>query len=167
MRTVIALLCLAGSILILGLQERRPTRPTDLPRSFHPLVIRTGFQSRSKWENIQRTVQSPVRVQNLELRARVEFVNDARFRDLGSPDILALVRRGYPHPFVILADNETISHPEMPLLVMDLKDQRGRTFRALPIQIQTVENNLSIANVDFEHFMQSVDPDGIYRGSRP
>jgi hypothetical protein len=167
MRTVIALLCLAGSILILGLQERPPRRPTELPASPDPLVIRTAFQSRAKWEKIQGLVRSPVSAGSVELHARVRFINDVRFRDLDAPAILALARRTDPHAFVILADDETLAHPELPLLVMDLKEQRGRTFRALPGTIQTVENNLSIGSVDFEYFVRAADSDGIYRGSRP
>jgi hypothetical protein len=165
MRTVIALLCLAGSILILGLQDRPPVRPTELPRSAHPLVIRTGFQSRAKWEKIQQEILRPVQAEGVELRARVDFVNEARFRDLGQHQILALVRWGYPHSFVILADEETLAHAELPLLVMDLKENRGRTFRVVPRQVQTVENNLSIASVDFEYFVRAMDADGIYRGN--
>jgi hypothetical protein len=34
----------------------------------------------------------------------------------------------------------------------------------LPSQIQAIENNLSIANMDFEDFADSVDADGVFRG---
>ena len=38
------------------------------------------------------------------------------------------------------------------------------SFRALPSVIHSVENNLSLANMDFEHFVGSVGSDGIFRG---
>jgi hypothetical protein len=47
---------------------------------------------------------------------------------------------------------------------MDLCNRRGRTFRAIPSQIQGIENNLSIANMDFYEFADWVDEDGVFRG---
>ncbi|HLF89873.1 MAG TPA: hypothetical protein VI451_13065 [Anaerolineales bacterium] len=43
-------------------------------------------------------------------------------------------------------------------------EEYGREFRAIPSQIQGIENNLSIANMDFEEFADSVDEDGVFRG---
>jgi uncharacterized protein DUF6924 len=37
-------------------------------------------------------------------------------------------------------------------------------FRAIPSQIQGIENNLSIANMDFEGFAEAVNEDGVFRG---
>ena len=39
----------------------------------------------------------------------------------------------------------------------------GREFRAVPTSIQSIENNLSLANMDFVEFAESVDPDGVFR----
>jgi len=50
------------------------------------------------------------------------------------------------------------------VLVIDLYADRGRTFRAIPSQIQGIKNNLSIANMDFFEFADNVDADGIFRG---
>ena len=130
-------------------------------------MIRTSFESRSQWEKVRKIIESPVRAENLELRAQVVFVNDLRFRDLSLQDLLALARRTYPHSILMVVDGDSLGNPELPVLVVDLKEKRGRTFRALPGQIQTVENNLSIANVDFDHFVRSADADGVYRGFQP
>lgn len=40
----------------------------------------------------------------------------------------------------------------------------GRTFRALPSEVNGIESNLSIANMDWEDFAESVDDDGVFRG---
>ena len=40
----------------------------------------------------------------------------------------------------------------------------GRTFRVIPSKMWSVENNLSMANADWEDFMDYVEADGIYRG---
>jgi hypothetical protein len=63
-----------------------------------------------------------------------------------------------------VVDRITIASPEFPVLVIDLYADRGRTFRAIPSQIQSIENNLSIANMDFFEFADHVDLDGIFRG---
>jgi hypothetical protein len=50
------------------------------------------------------------------------------------------------------------------LLVIDLFGEKGREFRAEPSRIQSIENNLSIANMDFSDFAESCDPEGVFRG---
>jgi hypothetical protein len=57
-----------------------------------------------------------------------------------------------------------MQHEDFPILVIDLNDQRGRIFRAIPSTIQGIENNLSIANMSFFEFAGTVDSDGIFRG---
>jgi hypothetical protein len=66
----------------------------------------------------------------------------------------------------VIVDQTAISHPDHPLLVVDLYTGSGNEFRAIPSQIQGIENNLSIANMDFEEFAEAVDEDGIFRGFR-
>jgi hypothetical protein len=75
-----------------------------------------------------------------------------------------LVSENYSHPFIIVVDRTAISSPEFPLLIIDLYDGPGREFRAVPSQIQSIQNNLSLANMDFEEFGESVDEDGVFHG---
>lgn len=58
----------------------------------------------------------------------------------------------------------SLTDPEQPVLVVDLSNDPGRNFRVIPAEIWGVENNLSIANMDFEEFADSADPDGTFRG---
>jgi len=53
------------------------------------------------------------------------------------------------------------------VLVVDLYDEPGRSFRVVPQEAWSVENNLSISNMDFEEFADSVDADGVFRGFPP
>ena len=46
---------------------------------------------------------------------------------------------------------------------MDLFEELGRTFRAIPSAIQSIENNLSITNMDFREFADNLDADGVFR----
>ena len=61
------------------------------------------------------------------------------------------------------SNSVTISRLDSPILVIDLYTEVGREFRALPRTIQAIENNLSIANMDFREFADSTDSDGIFR----
>ncbi|MGC4896997.1 DUF6924 domain-containing protein [Micromonospora sp. DT31] len=40
----------------------------------------------------------------------------------------------------------------------------ARPFRALPRQVQAIQNNLSLANMDYIEFATSVGADGVFRG---
>jgi hypothetical protein len=97
-------------------------------------------------------------------RANVEFIDDVDFADIRKDQLLEILPMVYNHSFIIVADQMAISHPEHPLLIINLFDRSAHEFRALPAQIQGIENNLSIANMDFEEFADSVDGDGVFRG---
>jgi hypothetical protein len=57
-----------------------------------------------------------------------------------------------------------ITRPEHPILVVDLYGKPQKTFRVIPARLATVENNLAIANMDFDEFANAVDKDGVFRG---
>jgi hypothetical protein len=125
-------------------------------------VIRTDFSDQSIWEQVRAEIQKPVGL--LRFRAFVEFIDDPQYAGISRDQLLELLPPNYNHSFIIIADRMTLSHPEHPLLVIDLFDQSRRDFRAIPAKIQGIENNLSIANMDFEEFANAADADGIFRG---
>jgi hypothetical protein len=94
----------------------------------------------------------------------VEFVDDVEYAGITKDQVLELVAQEYAHSFMIIVDRATISLPDYPLLIVDLYDEPGREFRAIPSQIQSIENSLSIANMDFEEFADAVDESGVFRG---
>jgi hypothetical protein len=50
-------------------------------------------------------------------------------------------------------------------VVVDLLDDGGKTpFRSIPSEIWSIDNNLNIANMDWEEFAGAADEDGIFRG---
>jgi hypothetical protein len=132
----------------------------QLPKTESPLVLRTDFSNQSAWERICAAIREPVD----DFHAYVEFVDDAAYQDMTKEQLLQLVPRDYAHSFIILVDRTAISLSESPLLIIDLYEEPGREFRAIPSQIQGIENNLSIANMDFYEFADSVDEDGVFRG---
>ena len=67
----------------------------------------------------------------------------------------------------MVADGVTMRSADNPVLVVALGDERGREFRAAPTPVHSIENNLSIANMDFHEFADAVGDDGVFRGFRP
>ena len=130
----------------------------QLPRTANPLVIRTCFESQEAWETVCGFIRAP------QYYANVDLLDDIEFENLAAEDLLARLPGDYPHSFLLVVDCVTIRPPEFPVLVIDLYADRGRSFRAIPSEIQGIENNLSIANMDFFEFADNVDEDGIFRG---
>jgi len=56
----------------------------------------------------------------------------------------------------------TLSAAEHLVLCISLHGEGS--FRVPPNELWSVENNLSLANMDFEEFAEAVDTDGVYRG---
>lgn len=138
----------------------------DLPETWCVPVIRADFRDDGVWEQLKDEIVRPTEEGFV---AGVEFVEDRALIGLSETAIAAGYPRAYPrqyrHPIVFVVDTVTVSLPEHPLLVVNLNegDQTG-PFRALPRQVQAIENNLSIANMDFFEFARSAGPDGVFRG---
>jgi hypothetical protein len=79
-------------------------------------------------------------------------------------DQLLDATREYAHTFLFVADCVALSDREQPILAVDLHHEPGRAFRVIPSAAWGIENNLSIANMDFFEFADSADPDGVFRG---
>ena len=131
----------------------------QIPNTNDALVLRTDFSDQAAWEAIRAIIREPVE----GFLAYVEFLANVEYRDLSKEQLLGLIPEDYNHSFIIIVDRTAILQPDFPLLIVDLHDLSGHEFRAVPSKIQSIENNLSIANMDFEEFADAVDKDGIFR----
>ena len=111
-----------------------------------------------------QAIRAPVPAVGDTFYAYVDFLEDAVFRNLSKDELLARVPSDYAHSFFMVVDTTAITDREHPILVIDLNGERGRSFRAIPSQIQSIENNLSIANMSFFEFADAAGVDGIFRG---
>jgi hypothetical protein len=92
-------------------------------------------------------------------------LDDAAYRGLTKEQLLNLIPEGDQRPFFfMIVDDVAVRSPGHPILVVDLWREPGREFRAVPAAVQSIENNLSIANMDFAEFADAVDEDGVFRG---
>jgi hypothetical protein len=132
-----------------------------LPRIWATPVLRTDFSDEVAWEVIRAAIASP---NEAGFKANVEFIDDPSYRDLTTGRILRLVPDDRRYRLLAIADKTTIDSAEMPLLVIDLQEESPREIRVVAAEFWSIENNLSLANMDFEDFASTVDADGIFRG---
>jgi hypothetical protein len=133
-----------------------------IPYTENPLVLRTDFSNQNVWDAICSIIRKPVGI--FRFRANVEFLDNPDYDGIDKQQLLRLLAKNYNHTFIFVVDQPAISLPDFPVLVIDLFEGSGREFRTIPSQIQGIENNLSIANMDFEEFATAVDESGIFRG---
>ncbi|MGH7514960.1 MAG: DUF6924 domain-containing protein [Gemmatimonadales bacterium] len=134
------------------------TKP--IPETTNAAVLRTDFSDEAAWAAICGQIRAP----SGDFMATVDCLSDPEFEGLTPSEVPELVRPGSRHTFLFLVDRHTIADPEHGVLVVDLYAEPGRSFRVIPSEMWGVENNLSIANMDFGEFADSVDVDGVFRG---
>lgn len=137
--------------------EPKAMRP--LPDGDESILVRTYFGNDAAWDGLCAAIQKPVG----EFRANVTPVSDRSYADATVESIVALAT-GASRSFVLVADKVAHIDPDHPILVVDLLEEPGRTFRVIPSEAWGVENNLSLANLDFHEFADAVDDQGIFRG---
>lgn len=126
-------------------------------------VIRTDFSDQAAWETVRAAIVAPSADGFV---ASVDIVDDPAFVDLTTEQLLDLATGdavGDQHCLLVVDRTTTVS-PEWPVLVVDLRTDRGRRFRCVASEVHSVENNLSISNMDFVEFADNVDADGVFRG---
>ncbi|MCU0389641.1 MAG: hypothetical protein MUE81_00840 [Thermoflexibacter sp.] len=134
-----------------------------IPNTGNPLVIRTFFDNDTEWEIICKKIIAPDPI--LDFKAYVDFLSSTEFENCTPEDFISIDEyKSYEHYFIFIVDEQTITNPEYPILCIGLKSDKGKAFRIIPSKMWSVENNLSIANMDFEDFQDTTDEDGVYRG---
>ena len=132
-----------------------------LSKSDNSLLLRTDFSDDAAWTALCAAAQVP---SEEGFQARLDCISDPDYDGLTVEQLVALAPKGGDHTFAFLADHIALTSPEQPVLVVDLYDEPGRTFRVIPREMWGVENNLSIANMDYCEFADSADADGVFRG---
>jgi hypothetical protein len=137
-----------------------------LPETWSVPVVRADFSNDRVWQGLKEEIVSPTEE---GFSADVEFVEDRALSGLSEAAIVAGYARTYPHqyrhPVLFVVDDVAIAAPEHPLLVVNLNaGVETVPFRTLPWQVQSIQNNLSLANMDYVEFARSVGGDGVFRG---
>ena len=145
----------------------------------NPWVIRTDFSDDLTWNVVSDEISSAHPVNRPELDEFFKFVEEPQFAKRSLLEMVQSFPDGYPGMVCYVVDEECITNREHPILVVGFypSDHKSysrvprntlardiTTFRALPSEIMSIENNLAIANMDFEEFANAVDKDGVFRG---
>jgi hypothetical protein len=132
-----------------------------IPSTTDTLVVRTEFGNEEIWTKLCQEIIKP----NEEgFIPYVEFYSNKEFEGITIQEILSDLPEDYDQVIMFIVDRFTIEHPDHPVLCLDLIHVPGRTFRVIPSEMWGVENNLSIANMDFEEFYNCIDEEGVFRG---
>ena len=124
------------------------------------LVVRTDFSDDVAWERVCEEMRKPRGP--FGFLANLDFLSDRELAGSTADELVA--RAPETHTFFFIVDTRALSDPEHPVLVVDYFDRPARTVRVIPAQMWSVENNLSLGNMDFDDFLSSADPDGVFRG---
>jgi hypothetical protein len=132
-----------------------------LPEPDQSLLLRTDFSDDAAWTALCDAVRAP---SEEGFQAGVPCISDLACNGLTVEQLMNELQKSGDRTFAFVADRTALTVRGWPVLVVDLYDQPGRTFRVIAREMWGVENNLSIANMDFSEFADNVDPDGVFRG---
>lgn len=120
-------------------------------------------------------------ITGMRFTANVKFLEGSANTGVNFNDLVHVLPDDYPGFLVFVVDEATINHQEHPALVVvfstestDPKEyerkpnqtpnEQIKFFRALLAMIQCIKNNLSISNMHFDDFVNSVGDDGLFCG---
>lgn len=126
------------------------------------LVLRVDFSDDSSWNELCSEIKTPN--YDFDLIANVEFCNNKEFESLTIEQVVSTLSKNYEHSIIFIADTTTFSNKEHPVLCVELREQRGESFRVIPAEMCLLEINISLSNMDFFEFAENTEPDGIFRG---
>ncbi|MGW3498642.1 DUF6924 domain-containing protein [Streptomyces sp. NPDC001020] len=137
----------------------------NLPQTDCTLLIRTEFSDEAAWHALRTVVTTPDDEDGF--LAALHIVDDPAYRGLTTEQIVALAPADADLLFV--ADRTAVTAAEMPLLAVlkDEADEEGQGFdelRVIATQLWAIENNISLANMDWDEFVDAAQEDGVFRG---
>jgi hypothetical protein len=130
-----------------------------LPDSGASFLVRTDFASEAAWQQVR---DEAGRENQDSLRAYIEPVSDPGFQHASWEEVKAAVPAGNGDAVVLfIPDSITLTTPDPG---RGPARSPGRPpFRCVPAELWGIENNLNIANMDWEEFADTADRDGVFR----
>jgi hypothetical protein len=134
---------------------------TGLPSTEASLLVRTDFSDDTAWDE---TKAAALAENDSGFQAYVRVVDDATLNEATWQELrraaLDLERRA---SVLFIADRTALAG-DHPIQVVDLSRELRPPFRCLARELWAVDNNLNLANMDWEDFADNVESDGVYRG---
>lgn len=132
-----------------------------LPESGQSLLVRIDFSDHGAWALLAAAAEAE---SEDGCMAYLDMVDDQVFAEAAAPQLRAAVPDiDFGASVLFAADRRTLTEVGNPVIVIDLGEDR-EPFRCAVSGLWAVENNLNIANMDWEDFSENVDSDGVFRG---
>ena len=124
-------------------------------------LLRTDHTRPDRWAALLACIETPT---DAGFQAYVAVLTDPELEGLTEQEIRRLPRANDAGSFVLVADVRAQADDDFPILVMDISGRGRPSFRVACKCLWAVQNNLSLANMDWEEFSGATDTDGVYRG---
>jgi len=136
-----------------------------IPETKQTALVRTDFSDDAAWKKVCKEATKEIN----GCAAYLDFIDDKAFLGLDPKKIKSAIPKDYNHLLIFFADQKTFSEVNKTLLCIELgPESKYRSFRVAMKAMWEVENNLSIANMDFEDFVdpeqKALDIDGVFHG---
>jgi len=132
---------------------------SKIPGDTASILVRTCFTRPQSWRRLQHALRTPSPGEGF--LPTLDEVDDPAWEDASPEDVLAAAGE---FRVVVVADEKALSEPGFPALVLRRIDSQVHRIRAVATEMWSIENNLSLFNMDFEDFIRSADEDGVFRG---
>lgn len=143
--------------------ESAPNSKTSnraVPAGEKVVLVRAAFADEAAWSALCQSI----RVQDPDRLLDLAWIEDRANDGMSAGEVAELMGNGALQGFALIVDETSLATPEQPILVVDLRETPGRTFRVAPAQLGEVVANLSIGNMDFEEFASAAGREGVFRG---
>ncbi|GIU56993.1 hypothetical protein [Arthrobacter sp. NicSoilC12] len=132
-----------------------------IPSGENSLLVRTSFANDKAWADALSIALS----ENEDgFRAYVQVVDDSAWENADWEQVRRAALAASEQAAVIFIVDSTAQEPDYPVLVVDLDDLSHEPFRCVASELWGVDNNLNIANMNWEEFAENTDDDGVFRG---
>lgn len=144
-----------------------------LPRTEDTLLVRTDFSDEAAWRRLRTVVTTPSEEDGF--LAALHIVDDPAHRGLATAQVVALLPD--EESLLILADATALGTPDLRVLAVSRTGEEAPatdpetspdagfdTLRVVAAELWSVENNLALANMDWEEFVDAAGDDGVFRG---
>jgi len=134
--------------------------PPPLPAGGSALLIRTEFSDSKTWQAI---VDATTRENPDGFVANLTVVSDPAWAGASVKDVLAAHAGDKERVVAFVFDAAAVTDEKHSLLCIYLASKKVRTMRVLPSEVWSVENNLSLGNMEWRDFASALK-DGVFEG---
>jgi len=132
-----------------------------LPSTENSLLVRTSFANAGAWSGALSVVQTE---SDDGFRAYVEVIDDSAWENAEWEQVRRAALAADEQAVVLFIVDSPALEPDFPVLVVDLGALSHEPFRCIASELWAVDNNLNIANMDWEEFADMAEGDGVFRG---